>query len=202
MQLDFLKSVEKFPQLPNDIGNEVAIIGSSNVGKSTLINVIANQRKLARTGKKPGVTQLINVFVLKGNLNLRLMDLPGYGYAKVPHEVRDNWHILVNQYLSERKSLVGLFLLMDARHPFKPFDCELLNWAKMTNLPLCTLFTKTDKLNAKEKTILTKRIRTEMVRYGENVENYLVSAAKGFNIDKVILQLEDWLRRDPSFHSG
>ena len=127
-----------------DAGAEVAFAGRSNVGKSSAINRLTSQRTLARTSKTPGRTQLLNFFQL--DEERRLVDLPGYGYAKVAKSTRNEWQQHLDHYLSERQALVGLVLMMDIRHPLKDFDLLMLEWSAQANMPIHILMTKADKL--------------------------------------------------------
>jgi GTP-binding protein len=140
----FLKSAPTLKECPPDKGAEVAFAGRSNAGKSSAINTLTNNSKLARTSKTPGRTQLLNFFSL--DEERRLVDLPGYGFAKVPLAVKNEWQQHLDAYLSARQSLRGLVLLMDIRHPLQPFDTLLLEWAARGRMPVHTLLTKADKL--------------------------------------------------------
>nr|WP_300976175.1 ribosome biogenesis GTP-binding protein YihA/YsxC [Alkalimonas sp.] len=131
--------------LPSDEGIEVAFAGRSNAGKSSALNALTRQKSLARTSKTPGRTQLINVFQL--NEQQRLIDLPGYGFAKVPLAVKEKWQRSLSEYLQKRNSLKGLIVLMDIRHPLKDLDQDLIHWAVASELPVRLLLTKADKLN-------------------------------------------------------
>lgn len=141
-------SAAKFDQCPPEQGAEIAFAGRSNAGKSSAMNTLCHQKQLARCSKTPGRTQLINFFRLSeaSSQPLKLVDLPGYGYAKVPDGVKKKWQKELNLYLEQRKSLVGIMLLMDIRHPFSEFDNLLLNWAVHHNMPVHVLLTKCDKL--------------------------------------------------------
>jgi cell division checkpoint GTPase YihA len=141
----FIKSAEKLSQCPVDQGLEVAFAGRSNAGKSTALNTLTNQRKLARTSKTPGRTQLINCFGMNVE-DRRLIDLPGYGFAKVPVAMKINWQKHMQDYLMNRRSLVGVVLVMDVRHPLKEFDVMMLDWAKSNKVQVHVLLTKSDKL--------------------------------------------------------
>jgi len=143
-QATFQTSASRLGECPDDTGAEVAFAGRSNAGKSSAINHLTQNQKLARTSKTPGRTQLINFFSL--NDSLRLVDLPGYGYAKVPEKVRRDWQKNIDNYLQFRDSLAGVILVMDIRHPFKPFDEQMIEWATMSKMPLHILLTKADKL--------------------------------------------------------
>lgn len=146
-QAKFLKSAARVDQLPEDTGYEVAFVGRSNSGKSSALNCLTNIRQLARTSKTPGRTQLINVFTLSPDEIRRLIDLPGYGYAKVPQAVKRDWQATLGRYLTVRKSLRGLILLMDIRHPLKEIDQLMINWALDRALDVHILLTKADKLS-------------------------------------------------------
>lgn len=143
-QASFLTSAACFEQLPDDQGAEVAFIGRSNAGKSSAINTLVGIRGLAKTSKTPGRTQLMNCFSL--GEHKRLVDLPGYGFAKVPVRVKKAWHAFINDYLANRQCLKALVLLMDSRHPLKPQDQEMLDWAHTYEIPVLVLLTKSDKL--------------------------------------------------------
>ena len=150
----FSKSVDHLRQLPLDSGAEVAFIGRSNAGKSSALNTITQIKGLAKVSKTPGRTQMINVFCL--NDNHRLMDLPGYGYAKVPRPMQQRWEANVNLYLKNRACLKGLIIAMDIRHPLKDMDLHLIKWAHSCELACHILLTKADKLSrsAYQKTCL------------------------------------------------
>jgi len=141
----YLKSAPSLRDCPPDTGREVAFAGRSNAGKSSAINVLTRQGKLARTSKTPGRTQLINFFTLTESV--RLVDLPGYGFAKVPIAMKRKWDKHLAEYLQERHSLKALVLLMDIRHPLQEYDLQMIHWARDCHLPLHLLLTKADKLN-------------------------------------------------------
>lgn len=143
---EFLMSAPKLNLCVEDTGYEIAFAGRSNAGKSSAINALTNQKQLARASKKPGRTQMINFFSL-GNPDQRLVDLPGYGYAAVPEAMKIVWQKELENYLIHRKSLQGLVLLMDIRHPLQHFDVMMLEWAYSRHLFVHVLLTKSDKLN-------------------------------------------------------
>lgn len=145
---EFIVSAWQPHQFPPDEGAEVAFVGRSNSGKSSALNAITGRRDLARTSKTPGRTQLINFFALRADE--RLADLPGYGYAKVPAEMRNHWRELMTRYVEKRASLAGLVIVMDARHPLTEFDREMLTWAQEQDLVTHLLLTKADKLSRSE----------------------------------------------------
>jgi GTP-binding protein len=141
---EFLYSAPDLARCPAEGGAEVAFAGRSNAGKSSAINTLTGNKKLARTSKTPGRTQLINYFKIDDHRCL--VDLPGYGYAKVPMSVKKKWNANLSTYLHNRKSLKGLILLMDIRHPMQEFDTMMLNWSIDTKMPVHILLTKADKL--------------------------------------------------------
>ena len=153
----FLTSAPDINALPPDNGIEVAFAGRSNAGKSSALNTLTRQNSLARTSKTPGRTQLINTFNL--DADRRLIDLPGYGFAKVPLAVKQKWQKSLGEYLMKRDSLKGLVVLMDIRHPLKDLDQDLIHWAVESQLPVLILLTKADKLGpgARKKTVLEVR---------------------------------------------
>jgi len=144
-QAKFMLSANQSADFVPDEGLEVAFAGRSNAGKSSAINVITGQRQLARISKTPGRTQLINFFEI--DPSHRLVDLPGYGYAKVPDKMRRHWRILMEAYFSERESLGGMVVMMDVRRPLTEFDAQMLEWATSRNCPVHILLTKADKLS-------------------------------------------------------
>jgi len=144
-QATFLLSVNHLRQLPPDSGVEVAFAGRSNAGKSSALNVITDNNALARVSKTPGRTQMINYFTV--DETRRLVDLPGYGYAKVPEEVKRHWQHILEQYLRTRASLRGLMIVMDCRHPLKEYDRQMLEWCRHRGMKVHILLTKADKLS-------------------------------------------------------
>lgn len=187
----FLISATRLEQCPPDKGREIAFVGRSNAGKSSAINCLT-RANLARTSKTPGRTQLINFFAL--NENLRLVDLPGYGYAKVSMTLKQHWQKHLDEYLGKRKSLVGVILLMDIRHPFTPFDTMMLDWAKASHIPLHILLTKADKLAyGASRTTLLKTQQELNKTWGENTSIQLFSATKRTGLDEAYQVLEQWL---------
>ncbi len=142
----FLTSAWQPHQFPADTGTEVAFVGRSNAGKSSALNAITGRKDLARTSKTPGRTQLINFFALEGRPQ-RLADLPGYGYAKVPEQMRRHWQELLTRYVEARVSLVGVVIVMDARRPLTDFDRQMIEWSQGHSLSTHLLITKADKLS-------------------------------------------------------
>jgi len=140
----YIISAHKLSQLPADEGFEVAFAGRSNAGKSSAINALTEQKSLARTSKTPGRTQQIVIFNI--DEKRRIADLPGYGYAKVPAQLRNHWKQVLQRYFTSRESLLGVVLVMDIRHPMRPFDQQMVTWCKYSNVPCHVLLTKADKL--------------------------------------------------------
>ena len=189
-QTCFQTSAATLEDCPADSSAEVAFAGRSNAGKSSAVNVITGLPQLARTSKTPGRTQLINFFFIEEGKYL--VDLPGYGYAKVPLEKRDKWQFELEKYLRRRKALVGLILLSDIRHPLKKFDRMMIEWAVQADLPLHLLLTKADKLKrgATQKTLL--EVEKELTAF-DNVSVQLFSALRNIGVDQVRKVLTHWL---------
>ena len=174
---------------PSDVGVEVAFAGRSNAGKSSAINAICDQNKLARASKTPGRTQQINFFALAEDK--RLVDLPGYGFARVPLEVRAQWTRLVENYLGKRRSLAGIVLLMDVRHPLKDQDRDLIGWAAALGIPLHVLLTKADKLSRGPAKSTLLAVRRELASIPATTVQ-LFSALSGEGIDEARKVLDQW----------
>jgi GTP-binding protein len=190
-QATFLKSAAKVSQLPEDIGTEIAFAGRSNAGKSSALNCLCGIRQLARTSKTPGRTQLINLFTLE-NEQHRLVDLPGYGYAKVALQIKHDWQKNLAHYLDVRQSLRGLVLLMDIRHPLKELDQMMIDWACNRELPVHILLTKADKLSRgqAQSTVLLVRKQYELLK--DLISVQLFSSLKKQGIDELIVKLNEW----------
>ncbi|HSN70857.1 MAG TPA: ribosome biogenesis GTP-binding protein YihA/YsxC [Steroidobacteraceae bacterium] len=156
-QVRFVKSAWQPRQFVADEGAEIAFAGRSNAGKSSAINAITGRTGLARTSKTPGQTQLVNFFEL--GPERRLVDLPGYGYAKVPGRMQRHWRELMTAYFERRVSLVGVFLIMDARRPLLDFDRQMLEWVEARGLPVHLVVTKADKLSRSDANLALKRVR-------------------------------------------
>lgn len=189
----FEMSAAKLSQLPADDGLEVAFAGRSNAGKSSAINRITDQKTLARTSKTPGRTQLINFFSL--DEKRRLVDLPGYGYARVSEEIKRRWQQTMEQYLANRQSLQGLILLMDVRHPLKDVDQQLLSWCWHVGMPVHVLLTKADKLKRgqAQNTLLSIRRELETRDQAGLTSIQLFSALNGTGMGEVYKVLDHWL---------
>ncbi len=166
-------------QFPPDQGVEVAFAGRSNSGKSSAINAITGRLGIARISKTPGRTQLINFFSMAANQ--RLVDLPGYGFAKVPPAMQQHWHALMSSYFEQRQSLGGLVLLMDSRHPLKDTDWQMLEWGQQRQLRCHVLLSKADKLTQSEGMKVTREVRAAV---GETTSVQLFSATSHRGVDE------------------
>ncbi len=189
----FTQSAPSIRECPPEEGVEVAFAGRSNAGKSSAINALTNNGKLARTSKTPGRTQLINFFDI--STTQRLVDLPGYGYAKVSREMKEQWQRHLSEYLRTRKCLQGLVLLMDIRHPLQEFDTTMLNWAAEASMPVHILLTKADKLSRGNAGSVLLEVKKEMKNAGLNdlVSVQTFSALKNTGIDLLKIKLQEWL---------
>jgi len=187
----FLTSAATLSQCPADSGWEVAFAGRSNAGKSSAINSLTGNRKLAKTSGTPGRTQLLNFFELSPSQ--RLVDLPGYGFAKVSRDIKRAWMRQLEYYLQQRRSLRGLVLLMDVRHPLQPFDEQLLEWSRQALMPVHVLLTKADKLTqgAARNTLL--QCRKQLAPRADLVSIQLFSALKHHGRDELVAVLDGWL---------
>jgi GTP-binding protein len=175
----FLTSSWQPQQFPPDQGSEVAFAGRSNAGKSSALNAITGRKDLARTSKTPGRTQLINFFELSEGR--RLADLPGYGYAKVPEQMKRHWQEFLSRYVESRASLAGLVIVMDARHPLTDFDVQMLDWTRAHGLPTHVLLTKADKLSRGE---AMKTLRTVQSSITGTATAQLFSAVTKAGVDE------------------
>ncbi len=189
----FLMSAPSVKQSPIDEGKEVAFAGRSNAGKSSVINTLTDNKKLARTSKKPGRTQLLNFFSL--NKDRRLVDLPGYGFAKVPIVVKRNWNRNLAGYLQERQSLVGVVILMDIRHPLQKYDWQLIRWASESKMPVHLLLTKSDKLKrgAINNVLLSVEEELAKEKLSASFTIQAFSSFKRFGLDELKQKLIIWL---------
>lgn len=192
---EFLKSAARLDQCPDDEGWEVAFAGRSNSGKSSAINTLTENNKLARTSKTPGRTQLINFFSLSENQ--RLVDLPGYGYAKVPEAIKREWVRQLEHYLQERHCLRGLILLMDVRRPLLEFDNQMLNWALTAHMPVHILLTKADKLKNGPAQATLLQVRAQLQKHSDMVSAQLFSSLKKTGIKELSKVLNRWLTEVP-----
>lgn len=190
-QTRFLQSAETVKQCPDDIADEVAFVGRSNAGKSSAINALTAQPKLARTSKTPGRTQLLNFFQVADSKYL--VDLPGFGYAKVPPATKAKWQKQLETYLRERQSLRGLIMLMDCRHPLKDFDQMMLGWCLQATMPVHILLTKCDKLKSGARKKVLLETRRALAEHDQLISMQLFSALKGDGIGELKGRLQHWL---------
>ncbi len=186
----FLISAEKLAQCPENIKREVAFAGRSNAGKSSALNALVGSNSLARTSKTPGRTQLINFFEVE--TGLCLVDLPGYGYAKVSRTVKEEWGRHLNDYLQRRNTLVGLVLLVDIRHQMKSFDIAMLEWSAESQLPVHILLTKADKLKFGAAKNALIKIQQQAKVYGHHVSVQSFSSLKKQGVSELAKQLDQW----------
>ena len=180
--------------LPPESGIEIAFAGRSNAGKSSALNRLTRQKNLARTSKTPGRTQLINVFEVEEGK--RLIDLPGYGFAKVPLEMKKKWQHSLGEYLQQRESLKGLVVLMDIRHPYKELDQQLIYWAIDADIPVLALLTKADKLKQGARKATLLKMREEAKRFEGDVQVELFSSLKGLGVDILEKKIAAWYAQD------
>jgi len=193
-QAKFLTSAPDLKRCPADSGNEVAFAGRSNAGKSSALNAITDNKSLARTSKTPGRTQLINFFEI--DEHRRLVDLPGYGYAKVNESIKKHWQDALARYLEKRQALRGLVLLMDIRHPLKDYDQQMLDWCKHTKLPVHILLTKADKLKFGAAKGILLGVQRDLQKAGYDASIQLFSSPKRMGIDDARQHIESWLNSE------
>lgn len=185
---EFLTSADRLETCPRDDVPEVAFAGRSNAGKSSTLNRLTGRRQLARVSKTPGRTQLINFFTV--NEGGRLVDLPGYGYARAAKSRQQAWGRAVDEYLNRRSNLVCVVLVMDARHPLKPFDRQMIDWCAGRSMPLLVLLNKADKLKRGERVRVLRTVQTEM---SPDAQALLFSAVTGLGADEAIAAVRERL---------
>ena len=183
----YVISAHQLKQLPSDQGIEVAIAGRSNAGKSSAINVLTDQKALARTSKTPGRTQQIVIFEL--DEHRRIADLPGYGYAKVPLKLKAHWRTVMQRYFQTRQCLRGVVLVMDIRHPMREFDQQMLAWCESTDLPCHILLTKADKLKRGPAQSTLLKVRRGLP---DIASIQIFSASKKTGLDELVDKLSGW----------
>ena len=190
-QTTFYTSASSRDSLPEDIGNEIAFAGRSNAGKSSTINNLCSQKGLARTSKTPGRTQLINFFsVSKTN---KLVDLPGYGYAKASHDKQQQWIKLLEYYFAHRQSLQGAVIIMDIRHPFQDADIAMIEWCTHYQREIHLLLNKADKLSRNQAIKQLRFAEKQLAHYAPDLTSaQLYSAADGTGVDELISRLGKW----------
>jgi GTP-binding protein len=190
----FFTTVNHMRDLPLHGGKEVAFVGRSNAGKSSAINTLANHVRLAFTSKTPGRTQHLNYFSLGDNKFL--VDLPGYGYAKVPPDVQQHWEALLSQYLQTREYLCGLVVIMDSRHPLQPLDEQMLQWFSETGKPVHILLTKSDKLNRQQATQTLREVKAYLAEHFPFCSVQLFSSLKKIGMEEAEAVIAGWLAAD------
>jgi len=188
----FALSAHNARQLPVDQGREVAFAGRSNAGKSSALNTLAHQVGLARTSKTPGRTQMLVYFNVAPDRHL--VDLPGYGYAKVPEDLRAHWQAFINEYFRTREALVGLVVVMDSRHPLREYDRQMLSFAVERSIPAHCLLTKADKLGRGEQAKTLAAVRKDLAAsFGDSVGVQLFSSSAGLGVDEARGVVAGWL---------
>jgi GTP-binding protein len=192
-QAVFNTSANDLSQLPKDSVAEVAFAGRSNAGKSSALNVLTNIKGLAKTSKTPGRTQLINYFELTPN-NF-LVDLPGYGFAKVPLKVKAHWNKLLASYLQTRQPLRGVVLLMDIRHPLKEYDVQMIEWLSYYEIPIHILLTKADKLNASPANSTLLQVKAYLANLKHDIEIQLFSSLTRKGLEQLTQKLDSWFHQ-------
>lgn len=193
-QTKFLLSAPSVKFLNEDIGAEIVFVGRSNAGKSSALNALTGQKNLAKISKTPGRTQMLNIFEVKENY--RIVDVPGYGFASVPEGVKRQWQKALNDYFATRKSIIGLVILMDIRHPLQKLDLQMLELAIASNLQILLLLTKADKLS-KSQIIQSTKLVTNKVKnlYSENEITVLpFSATKKMGVLELSANLDSWFK--------
>lgn len=186
----FITSAPDIRHLPADEGIEIAFAGRSNAGKSSSLNKLTNQKSLAKTSKTPGRTQLINLFEVAPGCNI--VDLPGYGFAQVPVEMKQKWQKSLGEYLQRRECLKGLVVLMDIRHPMKDLDQQLIFWAIESRIPVQVLLTKADKLKSGARKTQVLQVREKALAFGGEVYVDAFSSQNGLGVDILRNRLDQW----------
>lgn len=187
----FITSAPDIRHLPHDTGVEIAFAGRSNAGKSSSINRLCEQKGLVKTSKTPGRTQLINLFKVEDGCHI--VDLPGYGYAQVPLEMKHKWQRSLGEYLQKREELRGLVVLMDIRHPLKDLDKQLIQWAVESGLPVLALLTKCDKLKSGARKAQLLKVKEQIKEtFIGDISTELFSSLSGFGVDKLRQKLDGW----------
>ncbi len=189
----FLQSAFHLKDLPEDFGREVAFIGRSNAGKSSTINALTQKKNLCKVSKTPGRTQLINFFAL-GQPEAKLVDLPGYGFAKVPQKFLQHWQKVLPAFLAKRQALQGLVLVMDVRHFLQPNDIQMLDWCAQTQVPVYALLTKADKLSKSQQKTAWEQFLQAQSDYESLVGGQLFSATSGQGLAELQQFLAVWLQ--------
>lgn len=201
----FLLSTLDFAKDIHDEGSEVAFVGRSNAGKSSALNTLTNQRTLARTSKTPGRTRQLVFFQV--DAERRLVDLPGYGYAKAPSQIQERWRRALEDYFKQRQCLKGVFLIMDIRHPLTEFDQRMIERCDYYQRPMHLLLTKADKLNYGSAKNTLLKVQKALAEYSQSLSCQLFSATKKIGIDQAHAVLDRWLevqleKKNPEVKGG
>jgi len=193
-QAKFLQSASTTDTLPPELGFEIAFAGRSNAGKSSTLNKLCQQKSLARTSKTPGRTQLINFFALpEGKF---LVDLPGYGFAKVPEKVKLEWQQFIESYLTNRFPLCGLVIVMDIRRPMLEYDLNMLTWTNTRELPVHVVLNKSDKLKHGQAKTMLMKTQKQLKEINPSYTAQIFSALKGTGVKDLENKLDDWLNNE------
>lgn len=187
----FLASSNTVSRLPLAIRAEVALVGRSNSGKSSAINALTGRKALARVSRTPGRTRQINLFEIEPGM--ALADLPGYGYARAPAHLRNGWHSMVTEYLHGRPQLIGLVLVMDARHPLTPLDRQLLEWLQPAGKPVHALLTKSDRLSQAEAARVLNSLGPKLAAFDLPISAQLFSSRTRLGVEEARQRIRDWL---------
>lgn len=198
-QTEFVGSYPSVTLCPKDNKPEYAFIGRSNVGKSSLINMLCKRNNLAHTSKSPGKTQTINYYII--NKTWYLVDLPGYGYAKVSRSQREKWRKMIEGYILRRETLFCVFVLIDANVPPQAIDLELLDWLGQMQIPFCLIFTKADRLKPEEAEGNIATFRAKMLESWEDMPHYFITSSnKKQGREELLLYLDDLNNRFFDFY--
>jgi GTP-binding protein len=189
-QAKFLTSAAEPKGFPPAVGTEIAFAGRSNAGKSSALNALCGQKSLARTSRTPGRTQLVNFFPI--DEQRCLVDLPGYGFARVSVEAKRRWQWLIGAYLAERENLAGVVVMMDIRHPLTDSDRQMVDWCAHADLRMLLLLTKADKLSRGAGAGAVQKVRKAMDGYPAPYEVMSFSALKGTGVPEALAVLEEW----------
>mgnify|MGYP000134666148 FL=1 len=193
---EFVVSNQEVSKCPTSQFSEYAFIGRSNVGKSSLINMLTNQKSLAKTSGRPGKTQLINHFLI--NKEWFLVDLPGYGYARVSKSAKKTFQKFITSYFNERKQLVSAFVLVDIRHELQSVDLAFMQWLGENGIPFSIIFTKADKLRPKAIEIHIDSYKNKLLEFWEEMPNYFVTSSTNYSGKEALLNYIDGVNNEIS----
>ena len=193
LNIEFLSACTEAKLYPKDFGSEVAICGRSNSGKSSIINALANSKKLAKTSNTPGRTQSINFFSINSDVDYKLVDLPGYGYAKASKKMQKDWGRQITNYMNSRESLRGIILIMDIRHPFQKADQDFLAWCRQYHLPVQLLLNKADKLSRNQGLNILSASKKELINLELLNEPLLFSAKTHDGVVQLTKNILSWV---------